>query len=315
MSCSSSASTRRLRVSPTFFRRPALLLRSILAMNVVMPVLAIVACLALQPAQAIAIALVGLAISPVPPFLPTQQLGAGGPSRYVFGLLVAAALASIVLVPASIALIDRVFGRNVEIPVSKVATIMLMTVLAPLVAGVVVRRFAPAFAERIARPVSIVGNVLLIAAVIPLLVVVTTAVLAAGRQRRDRRARRVHADRPRGRSRVWRAGCGPARGARAGDRIAPSRHRARHREHQLSGADRRHRRRDLSPAHRRAGGVAVRDLAQNACACAKALPHPLLFRWPETVEVRHHPDPLRYREKDALQRTRYLLQDSPTQWS
>ena len=50
---------------------------------------------------------------------------------------------------------------------------MLMTVLAPLVAGVATRRFAPAFAERIERPVSIVGNLLLIAAVIPLLIVVT----------------------------------------------------------------------------------------------------------------------------------------------
>ncbi len=155
------------------FRRPTLLLRSILAMNVVMPVLVILACLAFRPSQTIAVALIGLAISPVPPFLPNQQLGAGGPSRYVFGLLVATALASIVLVPLSIAIIDHAFGRDAEIPASKVAAIMLMTVLAPLVAGVATRRFAPAFAERIERPVSIVGNLLLIAAVIPLLIVVT----------------------------------------------------------------------------------------------------------------------------------------------
>jgi len=155
------------------FRRPALLLRSILAMNIVMPVLAVAACLALHPSQTIAVALISLAISPVPPFLPNQQLGAGGPSRYVFGLLVATALASIVLVPASIALIDVLFQRTVQIPTSKVAAIMLITVLVPLVLGVATRRFAPAFAERIARPVSIVGNVLLAAAAIPLLVAVT----------------------------------------------------------------------------------------------------------------------------------------------
>lgn len=155
------------------FRRPALLLRSILAMNVVMPVLAIVACLAFRPSPTIGIALVGLAISPVPPFLPNQQLGAGGPSRYVFGLLVATALASIMLVPASIALIDLSFGHTVQIPATKVATIMLITVLVPLVLGVLTRRFAPAFAARIGRPVSIFGNVLLAAAAIPLLVVVT----------------------------------------------------------------------------------------------------------------------------------------------
>jgi BASS family bile acid:Na+ symporter len=155
------------------FRRPALLLRSILAMNIVMPVLAIGACLAFRPSQTIAVALIGLAISPVPPFLPTQQLGAGGPSRYVFGLLVATALASIVLVPAWIALIDVGFARDVRIPASKVATIMLITVLAPLVLGVATRRFAPVFADRIARPIGMVGNVLLAAAAIPLLVIVT----------------------------------------------------------------------------------------------------------------------------------------------
>jgi len=155
------------------FRRPLLLLRSILAMNVIMPALAIAFCLAFHPAQAIGVALVGLAISPVPPFLPIQQLGAGGPSHYVFGLLVATALASIGLVPASIEIIDSAFGHAVRIPVPKVAAIMLMTVLAPLVLGVVVRRFAPALSERIARPVSLVGNVVLAAALSPLLVVVT----------------------------------------------------------------------------------------------------------------------------------------------
>jgi bile acid:Na+ symporter, BASS family len=155
------------------FRRPGLLLRSIFAMNIVMPALAIVACLAFHPSQTIAIALIGLSISPVPPFLPNQQLGAGGPSRYVFGLLVATALASIVLVPTSIALINVLFERTVRIPPTKVAAIMLITVLVPLVLGVVTRRFASPFAEHIARPVSIVGNVLLAAAAIPLLVIVT----------------------------------------------------------------------------------------------------------------------------------------------
>jgi bile acid:Na+ symporter, BASS family len=155
------------------FRRPGLLLRSIFAMNIVMPVLAIVACLVFRPSQAIAVALVSLAISPVPPFLPNQQLGVGGPSRYGFGLLVAAALASIVLVPSWITLIDVGFARDVQIPVAKVATIMLITVLAPLVLGVATRRYASSFAERIARPVGMVGNVLLAAAAIPLLVIVT----------------------------------------------------------------------------------------------------------------------------------------------
>ncbi|HEY6985307.1 MAG TPA: hypothetical protein VH375_04445, partial [Rhodanobacteraceae bacterium] len=74
------------------FRRPALLVRSLLSMNVVMLAFAIAFCLTFRPPPAINIALIGLAMSPVPPFLPNQQLGAGGSSRFVFGLLVGTAL-------------------------------------------------------------------------------------------------------------------------------------------------------------------------------------------------------------------------------
>jgi len=155
------------------FRRPALLFRSLLSMNVIMLAFAIAFCLTFQPPSPIKIALIGLAISPVPPFLPNQQLGAGGSSRYVFGLLVGTALSSIALVPIAIELIDRAFGASIEIPPAKVATIVFVTVLIPLLLGVVVRHFVPTIAARIERPIALVGNVLLVAAALPMLVIVT----------------------------------------------------------------------------------------------------------------------------------------------
>ena len=155
------------------FRRPALLLRSLLSMNVIMLAFAIAFCLTFHPPRAINIALIGLAISPVPPFLPNQQLGAGGSSRYVFGLLVGTALSSIALVPITIGFLDHVFGLDIEIPAAKVATIVCITVLIPLLLGVVVRHFWPEVAARIERPISRVGNVLLLLAAVPMLVIVT----------------------------------------------------------------------------------------------------------------------------------------------
>jgi BASS family bile acid:Na+ symporter len=51
-----------------------------------------------------------------------------------------------------------------------VARIVLATVLVPLAFGLVVRRLAPAFAARIASPLSRAATVLLVAALVPVLV-------------------------------------------------------------------------------------------------------------------------------------------------
>src|SRR5262245_62121919 len=84
------------------FRKPGLLFRSILAMNVIMALFAIVAALLFDLHRAVKIAIVALAVSPVPPLLPTKQLKAGGSESYTIGLLVAASVLAIVLVPLTV---------------------------------------------------------------------------------------------------------------------------------------------------------------------------------------------------------------------
>src|SRR5262245_11143764 len=81
------------------FRRRGLLLRSLLAMNIAMPVVAAVIAGAFHINPAVKVALIVLAVSPVPPVLPLQLLKLGGTWSYVCGLLVAAALFSIILAP------------------------------------------------------------------------------------------------------------------------------------------------------------------------------------------------------------------------
>ena len=152
-------------------RRPGLLLRSILAMHVVMPLLAVAMASLFDLTPPVRIALVALALSPVPPILPKKQTAAGGRSPYVFGLLVAAATMAIVVVPAGIAILARAFDREISVPPERVLAPVLTSVIAPLVLGAILHRLAPELARRVAAPLSTVGTVLLLVTLVPVLIV------------------------------------------------------------------------------------------------------------------------------------------------
>jgi BASS family bile acid:Na+ symporter len=144
-------------------RRPVLILRGFLAMGVIVP-LAAAALAALFPLHpAVEIALLAMAVGPVPPILPTKQLRLGGRSSYVHGLLVAAALAAIVVIPAAIEVLGWLFQREAHVGAGLVARVVGTTVLLPLAAGIAVRRVAPALAERVEPWLSRAGNALLLA--------------------------------------------------------------------------------------------------------------------------------------------------------
>ena len=83
-------------------RQPGRLFRSLTSMLVVMPIVAAALAAAFDLDRAVKIALVALALSPVPPFLPPKNIKAGGESSYAIGLLVATSLVSIVYVPAGV---------------------------------------------------------------------------------------------------------------------------------------------------------------------------------------------------------------------
>jgi BASS family bile acid:Na+ symporter len=149
-------------------RRPGQLVRSLFAMNVVMPLFAAAVAAASAFDRAIEIALVALAVSPVPPFLPTRELRAGGRASYAIGLLVAAALFAVVFVPLAVELLGWAFGtQHHRVPASTVVRPVVIGVLAPLGAGLLTRYAAPALAGRIAKPVGLVGMILLVVAVLP----------------------------------------------------------------------------------------------------------------------------------------------------
>jgi len=143
-------------------RRPRLFARSLIAMLVVMPVIAIILARNFDFPRNVEIALVTLAISPAPPLLPNRERSAGALISYGLGLIVTIGLLSIVLVPLSMALIGWIFGVPLGVSPAAVAPVMLMMLVGPIALGVAVRRWRPDLAARIAGPITTVALVLLL---------------------------------------------------------------------------------------------------------------------------------------------------------
>jgi BASS family bile acid:Na+ symporter len=153
------------------FRHPALYVRSIASMYIVMLTLAFATVSLLDLNPAVKIALIALALSPVPPILPAKQVKAGGKGSYTIGLLVASTASAIVIAPAAIQVIGTVLGRTeLHVPPLRIATIVLISVIAPLLAGMLIRAMLPQIAQRIAQPVAKLGAILLVVALLPILI-------------------------------------------------------------------------------------------------------------------------------------------------
>jgi predicted Na+-dependent transporter len=117
------------------WRRRGLLLRSLAAMYVLVP---------------LAAALLVLAVSAGAPLLP-RRLASFGSRGYVFSLVVASSLASIVLVPLSIGVLTRNFAAQIEVEPLAAAAVIGKSFLAPLALGMAPRALPPRHAERLAH--------------------------------------------------------------------------------------------------------------------------------------------------------------------
>jgi BASS family bile acid:Na+ symporter len=151
-------------------RRPGILVRSLVAMFLVMPLFALLVTRIFEFHPAVKIALGALAISPVPPLLPRREVKAGGHGSYGLGLMATAALLSIVFVPLALNLLGRLQGVPLTISSGAVARVVMISILLPLAAGMGFHALAPSLGERIARPVGLIATGLLAVAAIAILV-------------------------------------------------------------------------------------------------------------------------------------------------
>jgi len=130
------------------WRRPVLLGKSVLAMYVVAPVVAVVMARTLDLPTPTEVALVVLAICAGAPLLPRKLIKLGGDAPYVFSLVVTTSLLAIVTVPASLHLLQAYLSFDPTVTPGAVALAILKTFLLPLGLGMLVRAVAPAFADK-----------------------------------------------------------------------------------------------------------------------------------------------------------------------
>lgn len=127
--------------------RPGLLLRSVLAMYVLVPLAAFALVKLLTLAPGVEIGLLVLAVSAGAPLLPRKLLRIGD-GAYIFSLVLVSSLLAIVVVPAWLALLGPQFGSPLEVAPAQVALILAKSFLLPLFAGMLLRAWRPRLAER-----------------------------------------------------------------------------------------------------------------------------------------------------------------------
>jgi BASS family bile acid:Na+ symporter len=151
-------------------RRPALLVKAILAVDIIPPAVAIAVTALLPLDPVVKAGIVLMSISPVPPLVPSQQISVGGRKEYAYGVYVAMALLTIVVVPIALTVAARVFGREASVSFAAMAKTVLTGVLIPLAIGMAVRALAPAFAARVVPWVYRLSMLLVLMAFLPIVV-------------------------------------------------------------------------------------------------------------------------------------------------
>jgi bile acid:Na+ symporter, BASS family len=158
--------------------RPALLLRSLLAVIILPPVVVGVLLRLFDLPPAVATGLAVLAAAPGAPLMIKRAEMAGGASSYAASLQLTLALLAVVVTP----LVLTIFGGFFELATERVTPFEVarqvgQVTFLPVIIGLLIQRFGPGITACIAKPVRVIANVLFI--VLFLLVIVLLVVAPA----------------------------------------------------------------------------------------------------------------------------------------
>ncbi|MCG6928299.1 MAG: hypothetical protein LJF30_23690 [Acidobacteria bacterium] len=162
------------------WRRPVLLGKSVLAMYVVAPAVAVLMARTLDLPKPTEVALVVLAVCAGAPLLPRKLLKLGGDVSYVFSLVVTTSLLAILTVPAALHLLEEYLSFDPTVTPGAVALAILKTFLLPLGVGMLARAVAPALADKVDDVLLKVASLVLAVCALVLLVAAWRHVLELG---------------------------------------------------------------------------------------------------------------------------------------
>ena len=140
-------------------RNAGLVLRTVLAVNVVVPLTAIIICGLLPIPLPIKVGIVIMAVSPPAPMLSARLLQAGVESYLAVGLDFALVLLSVIIVPLTIALLSWNLSVQGSISPVAVAKLAAISVLLPLTVGMLVRSLVGPPVWRLAKILTVLGYV------------------------------------------------------------------------------------------------------------------------------------------------------------
>jgi bile acid:Na+ symporter, BASS family len=152
-----------------FVGHPGLLLRSLAAALVVVPIAVFFIVIALRPERPVAIGLALLAASPAAPLIVFRMSGVSDRREYATSLHLLIALMSIVTVPVTLVLMARGLNFAAEISSVHVAILAGKLILCPVILGMAVKARFRHLAAKLIVPAEALGKALLLIALVILL--------------------------------------------------------------------------------------------------------------------------------------------------
>jgi len=145
------------RVVLAAMRDTKLVLKGLLAVNIVVPIVALIITSILPIHPFVRAGIVIMAVSPMAPLVQMKMWKGGLDTSHAIGLYVALILSAILFVPATVALLGALFPGDYSISVAAVARMVAITTLLPVAVGLAISHWAPDFARRAAPIVMILG--------------------------------------------------------------------------------------------------------------------------------------------------------------
>src|SRR5262245_37395064 len=148
--------------------QPSRLIRSLVAINVMGPAIAIAVCKTFSLHPAIIVGLVTLSVAPVSNMFVQSMLPLVAPAHaaYAYGLFFASTVLSVILTPLAVDVIQAIFGGDQHVSPLAVAQVVIGSVLLPLIIGLAIGRRWPAIKRWIPGVQKVSMLVLLVCGVI-----------------------------------------------------------------------------------------------------------------------------------------------------
>lgn len=151
------------------WHQPGLLLRSLIAVTVMVPVVVALLLWVFELPMAVSTGLAVLASAPGAPLTYKRAQMAGGDLVYTASLQLTLALFAVMITPVILSIFCAMFELGVgRVSPLKVARQVALVTFLPVIIGLIFQSFAPGLAEMIAKPVRILANTLFIALLIVL---------------------------------------------------------------------------------------------------------------------------------------------------